>query len=208
MYVISSPFSQLIHHWFTGDEYHCFPLLSFITGLLVVNAILMRSCDHSFLASPNTNCPQTSAGAGDLCICYHSDACHNSNHNHNNRLSPAPPPINPPPAPLPPHVPTSNPPHLTLPGVPVNTSAPILRSFQFQNSLPSTSEENWRRSIVRMNSANKSKRKPRAPAKPRAEPPLPEPNTTDVTILLFPVNVSPGITHAGSESNLLLLGVQ
>ena len=92
MYVASSPFSQLIHHWFTGDEYHCFPLLSFITGLLVVNAILMRPCDHSFLASPNTNCPQTSAGAGDLCICYHSDACHNSNHNHNNRLSPAPPP--------------------------------------------------------------------------------------------------------------------
>ena len=142
--------------------------------------------------------PQTCAVAGGDCVCYHSEAFHQlppapNVVNHNNRLSPAPalhgsvPSFLPFTGPTPPTiVPQQN-----LPGVPVpsNLSMPILQSFHpFQGQSSSTSEENQRRSIVRINS-NRPKQKTQQAAKPCSKPSIPNPINTDLTVLLFPVNI-------------------
>ena len=72
-----------------------------------------------------------------------------------------------------------------LPGVPSNQSAPILRAFQPYRSPPSsTSEENRRKSMIRMSSSTKGQQK--KTRKTAKEPPEP---LKEVSVLVFPHHV-------------------
>ena len=110
-------------------------------------------------------------------MCYHKESLHREN------TSPAPA--------LPAPIATSSSlsPLLTnRPGIPTNTTIPIMRHFQaFQSPPSSTAEENRQRSIVRMNmTSSKSKKKARLPTKAAPDPPV----IRDTSILFLPLSVS------------------
>ena len=139
---------------------------SFTTSLLEANAVLFFFIVHWLSDSFHS---QTSPPrAGDMCsICYHPEAFHHLSPSPNTTITndqpstavagQLPPPTT--------SVPASSPPlfthpaappvtHAVHPGVPANLSMPILRSFEpFQSQPSSTSEENWRKSMVQMNSS-------------------------------------------------------
>jgi len=180
-----------------------FFLLSFIASLLVINTMFMLLCLLP-TGCPADGSPQTSSGAEGICICYHSEALHqspppsnvtnhrspptSSNTNHSNQLLLLPPPTMPPFTPFTGHVPPPTGLRVTPLGVPGNVSTPILRSFQpFQSQPSSTSEENRKRSIVRMNST-KPKRRQATQLQNEVSVSNPIINT-DLAILLFPVSV-------------------
>ena len=89
------------------------------------------------------------------------------------------------------------------PGIPINSTVPILRHFQpFQASILSTAEENRQKSIARMNTvSSKTKKKGRLPPKALPEPVTPV-VTRDASVLFFPVNVS----HLSSLASCLITG--
>lgn len=184
-----SLFCFLLHYWFTGSENRL--MCSFIFCLL--SYLLFGS--------------QTSPGAGDFCsVCYHPEAFHQlsptpntttTNTQPSTSIVPGQPPLATTAVPV-----SSLPPLFTRPaplpvdsranfsGVPPNLSMPILRSFEpFQSQPSSTSEDNRRRSMARMNSG-KAKRKPQQTVmKVHHEVPIPQPIDTDLAVLLLPINV-------------------
>lgn len=74
-------------------------------------------------------------------------------------------------------------------GIPSNMAIPIFRPFQpLRSQLSSTSEENRKKSIARMNTTEPKCKGQRAPRSRNEVPVLPTP-VTNVAILLFPINV-------------------
>ena len=164
---------------------------------------------------------QTSPRAGDFCsICYHPEAFHQSSPTSTTTVNNQPPPTSVPNhlspsttsvpiSSLPPLFtgPTAPPVNLRMPnfpGVPQNLSMPILRSFEpFQSRPSSTSEDNRRRSMARMNSS-KAKRKPQQTiVKLHNEVPAPQPIDTDLAVLLLPINVR--IVHQSAIHHVSLI---
>ena len=148
-------------------------IFTFITGLLEMNVEASPSF-YPFITNPFFI--QTNNGQPSCCICLHEEALHS------NQPSSVPPP--------PTIVPSMiNRPY--LPGIPMNSSVPILRNFQPpQTSLSSSTEEGRQRSIAHMNTVAppKTKKKGRQPTKTISERVV-SPPIKDVSILFLPLNV-------------------
>jgi hypothetical protein len=137
---------------------------------------------------------QTSNAATNLCSCYHDESLHRlppmpDAPNHQVHPSQVPIPLGHAPPLLPslarPTLPVMAAPRPNY-GIPSNQGMPILREFTlYQGHSSSTSEQNRQVSMTRKT----NKKKKNQAVKARDEPLVLEPVDTDVSIMLFPLNV-------------------